>query len=52
MSMIDSGSESMAITVTVNGEPHRLRVAPNILLVTLLREHLGLIGTHVGCDTS
>ena len=52
MSMSDSGSQSIAITVTVNGEPHHLRVAPNTLLVTLLREHLGLTGTHVGCDTS
>ena len=52
MSMSDSGSQSIAITVTVNGEPHRLHVAPNTLLVTLLREHLGLTGTHVGCDTS
>jgi carbon-monoxide dehydrogenase small subunit len=42
----------MEIALTVNGEPHRLRVAPNTLLVTLLREHLGLTGTHVGCDTS
>jgi carbon-monoxide dehydrogenase small subunit len=27
-------------------------VAPNTLLVELLRNHLGLSGTHVGCDTS
>ena len=52
MSMCDSGSQSIAITVTVNGEPHRLHVAPNTLLVALLRERLGLTGTHVGCDTS
>lgn len=52
MSTSDSGSQSIAVTVTVNGEAHRLHVAPNTLLVTLLREHLGLTGTHVGCDTS
>ena len=52
MSTSDSGSQSIAVTVTVNGEAHRLYVAPNTLLVTLLREHLGLTGTHVGCDTS
>jgi aerobic carbon-monoxide dehydrogenase small subunit len=41
-----------AITVTVNGEPHSLEVEPRLLLVHLLRERLGLTGTHVGCDTS
>ena len=40
------------ITVTVNGRPHSLEVEPRLLLVHLLREHLGLTGTHVGCDTS
>jgi carbon-monoxide dehydrogenase small subunit len=29
-----------------------VRVDPRTLLVTLLREQLGLTGTHVGCDTS
>ena len=50
--MSDATGQRVEITVTVNGEPHRSRVAPNTLLVTLLREHLGLTGTHVGCDTS
>lgn len=50
--MSDATGQRMEIALTVNGEPHRLRVAPNTLLVTLLREHLGLTGTHVGCDTS
>jgi carbon-monoxide dehydrogenase small subunit len=27
-------------------------VEPRLLLVYFLREHLGLTGTHVGCDTS
>ena len=40
------------ITVTVNGRPHSLEVEPRLLLVHLLRENLGLTGTHVGCDTS
>jgi aerobic carbon-monoxide dehydrogenase small subunit len=40
------------ITVTVNGHPHSLEVEPRLLLVHLLRENLGLTGTHVGCDTS
>lgn len=50
--MSDATGQRIEITVTVNGEPHRLSVSPNTLLVTLLREHLGLTGTHVGCDTS
>ena len=52
MLMSDSTGQKIEITVTVNGELHGLSVAPNTLLVTLLREHLGLTGTHVGCDTS
>ena len=40
------------VTLTVNGEPVTLDVDPRTLLVELLREHLGLTGTHVGCDTS
>jgi carbon-monoxide dehydrogenase small subunit len=38
------------LTVTVNGEEHELE--SRLLLVHLLREKLGLTGTHVGCDTS
>jgi len=40
------------ITVTVNGREHDIAVEPRMLLVHLLREELGLTGTHVGCDTS
>jgi carbon-monoxide dehydrogenase small subunit len=40
------------ITVTVNGREHSLEVEPRLLLVHLLRERLGLTGTHVGCDTT
>jgi carbon-monoxide dehydrogenase small subunit len=40
------------ITVTVNGAARSLAVEPRLLLVHLLREKLGLTGTHVGCDTT
>jgi len=40
------------LTLTVNETPHELDVAPNTLLVDILRRELGLTGTHVGCDTS
>jgi carbon-monoxide dehydrogenase small subunit len=41
-----------AVTITVNGELRTAEVEPRTLLVHLLREHLNLTGTHVGCDTS
>jgi aerobic carbon-monoxide dehydrogenase small subunit len=40
------------VTLTVNGKPATAQVEPRTLLVQLLREQLGLTGTHVGCDTS
>jgi carbon-monoxide dehydrogenase small subunit len=40
------------IVVTVNGAERRATVEPRTLLVSFLRETLGLTGTHVGCDTS
>ncbi len=40
------------ITLTVNGSAHRVDVPSNALLVDVLRDSLGLTGTHVGCDTS
>ena len=42
----------MKLSLTVNETPHELTVAPNALLVDILRGDLGLTGTHVGCDTS
>ena len=40
------------VTMTVNGQRVRAEVEGRTLLVQLLREHLHLTGTHVGCDTS
>ena len=40
------------VTLKVNGMKHSVDVDPRTLLVELLREHLRLTGTHVGCDTS
>jgi carbon-monoxide dehydrogenase small subunit len=40
------------VTLTVNGKPHTATTEGRTLLVELLRETLGLTGTHVGCDTS
>ena len=43
---------SCTVTMTVNGKAVTREVEERTLLVHLLREHLGLTGTHVGCDTS
>lgn len=38
------------IALTVNGRPVRAAVSPRLLLSDFLRHHLGLTGTHVGCE--
>ena len=45
-------SESVPITVNVNGRERSAMVEARLLLVHYLRETLNLTGTHVGCDTS
>ncbi len=40
------------ISVTTNVAPHDLAVDSRLLLVHLLRDELGLTGTHIGCDTT
>ncbi len=40
------------VQLTVNGTKHEREVEDRTLLVDLLRDHLGLTGTHIGCDTS
>ena len=42
----------MEVTIVVNGRAERRDVEPRLLLVHLLRDELGLTGTHWGCDTS
>jgi carbon-monoxide dehydrogenase small subunit len=40
------------VDLVVNGDRHSVEVEGRTLLVELLRDHLRLTGTHVGCDTS
>jgi carbon-monoxide dehydrogenase small subunit len=40
------------VSLTVNGLPVRRDVDARTLLAELLRQDLGLTGTHIGCDTS
>jgi aerobic carbon-monoxide dehydrogenase small subunit len=41
----------MQVSVTVNGEAYGREVEARRLLVHLIRDDLGLTGTHIGCDT-
>ena len=41
-----------SVSMVVNGKLVSGEVEGRTLLVDFLREHLGLTGTHVGCDTS
>jgi len=41
----------ISVSLTVNGKAVSAELDPRTLLVQLLRERLGLTGTHVGCDT-
>ena len=40
------------VEITVNGTKHSRDVEDRTLLVDLLRDGLGMTGTHIGCDTT
>ena len=42
----------MNIELTVNGQARSVHCEERTLLADLLRDSLGLTGTHIGCDTS
>lgn len=42
----------MKVSMIVNGTEHTRDIEPRTLLVHFLRDHLGLTGTNIGCDTS
>jgi carbon-monoxide dehydrogenase small subunit len=42
----------LKIDVTINGSSSSDDVEPRTLLVHYIREHRGLTGTHIGCETS
>ena len=41
---------TIEINVDVNGETRRAAVEPRLTLADFLREHVGLTGTHLGCE--
>ena len=45
-------TDSIPVTLTINGTEHSIDVEPRLLLVHAIRDVIGLTGTHVGCDTS
>ena len=42
----------MKVSLTINGVERTHDVEPRLLLVSYIRDVLGLTGTHIGCDTS
>jgi len=42
----------VSVSVSVNGQPYKDQLEPRLLLVHYLRDHLGLTGTKIACDTS
>ena len=45
-----ASAPTTSIVLTVNGEEHRLEVQDRWTLAEVLRDHLGLTGTKIGCD--
>src|SRR5262245_33532930 len=46
------GASKKKVSLRINGVEHTREVEPRLLLVHLLRDAIGLTGTHIGCDTS
>ncbi len=42
----------MEVSITINGTEQQHDVEPRTLLVQYIRDHAGLTGTNIGCDTS
>ena len=40
------------VTLNINGEQHELAITPDMTLLKVLRDEVGLLGTKKGCDTS
>jgi isoquinoline 1-oxidoreductase subunit alpha len=47
--MTDAEDAAVAITLTVNGNPHEIDVEPETPLLWVLRDEIGLTGTKFGC---
>lgn len=47
-----AGQDAREVTLTINGRAYGVRVEPRTLLVDAIRDHAGLTGTHIGCDST
>lgn len=45
-----AADELMRVDFIINGRPATVHVAPRVTLADALRDHLGLTGTHLGCE--
>lgn len=45
----DAADTPRTFSLSVNGQSHKVSVNPRVILADLLRDHLGLTGTHIGC---
>lgn len=43
-------SDTINVTLQVNGKPHTLQIEPRVTLLDALREYIGLTGSKKGCD--
>jgi aerobic carbon-monoxide dehydrogenase small subunit len=52
LAVVPEAESIVSLRLHVNGQVHELVVEPRELLVSVLRDRLGLTGTHVGCETT
>jgi xanthine dehydrogenase YagT iron-sulfur-binding subunit len=45
-----AGPAAVPVTLSINGETHRVELEPRVSLLDALREHLDLTGSKKGCD--
>lgn len=48
--LLEDERDTLTVRLVVNGQPRRVEVEPRTHLADLLRESLGLTGTHLGCE--
>ncbi len=46
-----TSSDPVSVSIIVNGETHQASVPAHLLLADYIRQHLGLTGTKLGCET-
>lgn len=49
-SLTSKSSQTIPVTLNINGTEHTLQIDPRVTLLDVLREYIGLTGTKKGCD--